>query len=146
MQIPNFLTRIDKSLTTKYNTPIYDVQIAEEKNDYNACTFCINNQKIVYREAKITPKKTGYFVAIWQRDNEGKTIPYQITDDFDYLLISTQQGYFLYPKEELAKLNIISTKLKEGKRGMRVYPVLETEMNKQALKTYQSHLPFWNNF
>jgi hypothetical protein len=29
---------------------------------------------------------------------------------------------------------------------MRVYSNLEVEMNKQALKTYQSHLPFYYNF
>lgn len=146
MLIPNFLIHLKNSLVDKFNASISDVQIAEEKNDYNACTFYFNNKKVIYREAKVTPKKVGYFVAIWQRNHDRKTIPYHITDDFDYFIIATQLGYFLYPKEELARLHIISTEQKEGKRGMRVYPILETEMNKQALKTYQSHLPFWNNF
>ena len=147
MPIPNFLIHLENSLTdNKFNASISDVQIVKEKNDYNACTFTLNDKKFIYREAKVTPKKVGYFVAIWQRDQQGKTIPYHIKDDFDYFIISTQQGYFLYPKEELARLHIISTEQNEGKRGMRVYPNLEAEMNKQALKTYQSHLPFWNNF
>ncbi|WP_025125567.1 MepB family protein [Myroides odoratimimus] len=141
-----YIEQLNKILGNCISTSISDIQWGIEKNDYNACTFTLNDKKFIYREAKVTPKKVGYFVAIWQRDYEGKTIPYRITDDFDYFIISTQQGYFLYPKEELARLHIISTEQNEGKRGMRVYPNLEAEMNKQALKTYQSHLPFWNNF
>ncbi|AJH13540.1 MepB family protein [Myroides profundi] len=146
MLLHNYQKQLNKILVNSITTSISDIQWSTEKNDYNACTFYFNNKKVIYREAKITPKKVGYFVAIWQRDHDGKTIPYHITDDFDYFIIATQQGYFLYPKEELARLHIISTEQKEGKRGMRVYPILETEMNKQALKTFQSHLPFWNNF
>jgi hypothetical protein len=42
----------------------YTITPFGEKNDYNACTIHIHNQVILYREAKVTPKKTGLFVAI----------------------------------------------------------------------------------
>lgn len=118
-----------------------------EKNEYSACTFIIGDKRIIYREAKVTPKKIGLFVAIWQRNTVGVTVPYHVEDEFDYMMIGvktdTDLGYFLFPKAVLVNLGIISTETKEGKRGMRIYPNLEEGMNKQALKTYQSQVSFF---
>ncbi|MEC4112583.1 MepB family protein [Myroides pelagicus] len=129
-------------------TPLTELSPIHEKNEYNAHTFKIGEKKVIYRQAKITPKKIGLFVAIWKRNKQGITQPYQTDDAFDFMMISVQtdkcNGYFLFPKEVLGSLGIISTNNKEGKRGMRVYPTLETDMNKQALKTYHSQISFFH--
>ncbi len=118
-----------------------------ESNEYNACSFSIDNYKIIYREAKVTPKKTGLFVAIWKRNEQGITEPYHIADDFDFMIIScvenNNKGYFIFPKEALATLNIISSANKEGKRGMRVYPTWDIPTNKQAITTQKKHKDFF---
>ncbi|MDM1380540.1 MepB family protein [Myroides marinus] len=146
MILQNYIPLLNKALKNDELTAITDITWSTEKNEYYACTFTLGSAKIVFREAKVTPKKIGLFVAIWRRNEDNITTPYHIDDNFDYFVIGTGSGCFVYPKSILVELQIISSNLKEGKRGMRVYPNLEVEMNKQALKTYQSHLPFYYNF
>lgn len=134
------LACLNKIIGNSENTPIIDFQNFVEKNDYNACSFVLGEAKIIYREAKVTPKKIGLFVAIWKRNEQGITAPYHEDDSFDFMVIAvTDQetnGLFVFPKNVLSTLGIISTSRKEGKRGTRIYPKVENGMNKQALTTY----------
>ena len=147
MFLKTLITSLNKVFPYEGDTIISSVQMMSEKNEYSACTFIIGDKRIIYREAKVTPKKIGLFVAIWQRNTVGVTVPYHVEDEFDYMMIGvktdTDLGYFLFPKAVLVNLGIISTETKEGKRGMRIYPNLEEGMNKQALKTYQSQVSFF---
>lgn len=101
----------------------------------------------IVRTAKTTPKKIGQFVSIWKRNKEGVTTPRDLEDDFDFLIIQceteTQKGRFVFPKIILAKKGIISTVEKEGKRGIRVYPPWDKAENKQAIKTQQWQLKYF---
>lgn len=110
-----------------------------ESAEYEACTFYLNEKSILYRVSKITPTKNGQFVAIWKRNNEGTTEPFDISDDFDFMIISSKSGnnfgQFIFPKSVLADNGIITKNGKEGKRGMRVYPPWDIAANKQAIKT-----------
>lgn len=142
----NYILLLNKALKNDELTAITDITWSTEKNEYYACTFTLGSTRMVFREAKVTPKKIGLFVAIWKRNENNITIPYHIDDDFDYLVIGTGSGCFVYPKSILVELQIITSNLKEGKRGMRVYPHLEEGMNKQALKTYQSQSLFYHSF
>lgn len=94
---------------------------------------------IKYRKAKITPKKTGQFVALWQRNILGKTEPYGFYNDFDFYIIETEYennlGCFVFPKTILAEKQILSVNEKEGKRGFRVYTTWDLPENKQAVNT-----------
>lgn len=96
---------------------------------------------IKYREAKITPKKIGQFVTVWQRNAAGVTEPFTTHDPFDFYIIMTQArhqlGYFIFPRSILGVKGILTTNKKEGKRGFRVYPDWDTPTNKQALQTQQ---------
>ena len=67
--------------------------------------------------AKITPKKIRQFVSIWKRDTRGITIPHNIGDDFQYMVIELENsmGRFVFPKEILLERQIISGKNTKGK-------------------------------
>lgn len=121
-----------------------------ECEEYFGYNFHLNQFKIKFRKAKITPKKTGQFVTIWKRNLNRKTEPFKNTDDFDFYIIFTEQkknsGFFIFPKNILSKRNILSTQSKEGKRGFRLYPNWDFPENKQAQKAKIWQTEFFINF
>ena len=110
-----------------------------ESANYCACTFELNNKLIQYRVANITPTKIGQFVAIWKRNNQGITAPFDVADALDFLIISVRDsenfGQFIFPKSVLVSKGIISQNEKGGKRGIRVYAPWDKPTNKQAMQT-----------
>ena len=56
---------------------------------------------------------------------------------------ATHLGQFVFPKKELISKGIISTSIKVGKRGFRVYPVWDKPLNKQAIKTQDWQLKYF---
>lgn len=118
-----------------------------ESKHYKACNFYLHKKKCFYREAKITPKKTGQFVTFWKRNKEGIIEPFHEKDKFDFYIITVRSknnsGLFLFPKKTLLAKNIISTDTKEGKRGFRVYPAWDIPNNKQATKTQEWQLHYF---
>lgn len=110
-----------------------------ESKEYSACSFELNGNRIQYRVSKITPTKTGQFVTIWKRNKSGITEPFNILDEFDFIVIASKccynLGQFIFPKSILADNGIITRNGKEGKRGIRVYPPWDIATNKQAKKT-----------
>ena len=110
-----------------------------ESANYGACYFELNEKIIQYRVANITPTKIGQFVAIWKRNNEGITAPFDVADSLDFMIISVRDsenfGQFIFPKSVLVSHGIISQNEKGGKRGIRVYAPWDKPENKQAIKT-----------
>ena len=110
-----------------------------ESTNYGACSFELNNYKIQFRVANITPTKIGQFVAIWKRNNQGITAPFDVADSLDFMIISVRDsenfGQFIFPKSVLVSHGIISQNEKGGKRGIRVYAPWDKPENKQAIKT-----------
>jgi hypothetical protein len=110
-----------------------------ESTAYGSCSFELNGRTVQYRIAKITPTKTGQFVTIWKRNNYGITEPFNISDNIDFIIISTRSednfGQFIFPKSVLAEKGIITQNGKVGKRGIRVYPPWDFTTNKQAQQT-----------
>ncbi|MDQ5930125.1 MAG: hypothetical protein QG594_1908 [Bacteroidota bacterium] len=110
-----------------------------ESTEYNAYRFTINKKNICYREAKITPKKTGQFVTLWKRNSSGTIEPFDFLDRIDLVIISVRKennfGQFIFPKAVLLEKGIFSTSTKEGKRATRVYPPWDVTTSKQAQKT-----------
>ena len=110
-----------------------------ESTNYGACSFELNGKLIQYRVANITPTKIGQFVAIWKRNNEGITAPFDVADSLDFMIISVRDsenfGQFIFPKSVLVSHGIISQNEKGGKRGIRVYAPWDKPTNKQAIKT-----------
>lgn len=111
----------------------------EEGKEYGACRFKLNGKSVLFRVAKVTPKKIGQFVAIWKRNELGITQAFEHTDEIDFLVISTRHGHnfgqFIFPKAALLANGIISNGQQEGKHGVRVYPPWDIVSNRQAEKT-----------
>jgi hypothetical protein len=146
-EIPASLTGINTTLFSALNFEMKEMTEEKESKEYAAYAFRLDNFGIIFRKAKITPTKVGQFVTIWKRNAEGVTQPYEFTDDFDFMIITTQSehhsGVFIFPKSVLLQKNIIIGPSNKGKRGIRVYPSWDTVTNKQAEKTQKWQLDYF---
>jgi hypothetical protein len=128
-----------KAYFEKLDFAVTNFIASSESQEYKACSFLLNNKKIIYRQAKITPTKLGQFVTIWKRNPEGITAPYDWNDKFDYFIVIVVRedkiGQFIFPKNVLRDHGIISYLNKDGKRGIRVYAPTEIVKSKQAITT-----------
>jgi hypothetical protein len=140
------LILIQEILFDNYNFEITQPLLELESSEYGACTFVLNNLNIRYRTAKITPTKTGQFVTLWKRINQGPIQPFDSNDPIDLFIISTRKddhfGLFIFPKSVLITKEIVSDK-KEGKRAIRVYPPWDVTTSKQAQKTQKWQLDYF---
>jgi hypothetical protein len=145
--IPNDLL-LAKELV--YDKCAYDCGLPvmeSESTEYGACDFKLNDLAVKFRTAKITPTKIGQFVTFWKRKGKGPIQPYDSTDKFDLLIVSVREGkklgQFIFSKEALIKHGILSTKSKEGKRALRVYPHWDKTTSLQAQKTQKWQSDFF---
>lgn len=138
-RFPNQLYLAKSFVYDKCNFNFGDFILEKESQEYGACSFTLNGMNIQFRTSKITPTKTGQFVTIWKRNQAGITQPFDLTDNIDFFIISSQTaerfGQFIFPKSLLLDKGIITGNQKEGKRGIRVYPPWDIATNKQAAKT-----------
>ena len=134
----NFKT-IKTEIYNKCTLEITDLQTEQESKEYHAYRFSLSGKQIIYRNAKITPKKIGQFVTFWKRSTNGPIEPFNVDDRLDFYVITVRDGnnlgQFVFPKSILIKKGIISTPTKEGKRGFRVYPNWDIAKSKQAQQT-----------
>jgi len=118
-----------------------------ESQDYGACRFRLDNQKIVFRIAKTTPKKVGQFVVLWKRAANGVIEPYDLKDDVDFFVVvvhaAEHVGQFVFPKNVLYKKGILSENGSGGKRAIRVYPSWDTITSRQAKNTQAWQLEYF---
>ncbi|CDK30924.1 MepB family protein [Candidatus Babela massiliensis] len=119
----------------------------EESKEYSASKFTINDFWIEFRTAKITPKKVGQFVTFWKRIGDSTILPYDISDKFDFFIVSVRKGnylgQFIFPKNILYQEGFLSVKGEGGKRAMRVYPPWDEANSKQAKKTQTWQLKYF---
>jgi hypothetical protein len=118
-----------------------------ESTEYKAYRFFLNEKNCCYREAKITPTKTGQFVTLWKRNASGIIAPFNFLDHIDFVIITVRKetflGQFIFPKSVLFEKGIFSTEAKEGKRAIRVYPPWDETTNNQAQKTQKWQLNYF---
>lgn len=130
-----------KMLYEPNNIHLSQVVPEQESIEYAACRFTINSYTILFRVAKITPKKIGQFVTFWKRDSSGVIAPFDVTDQLDFLVVSVrndnQLGQFIFPKTVLCTYGIVSRNGVGGKRALRVYPPWEKPTAQQARKSQQ---------
>jgi hypothetical protein len=135
----NDLKIVKELVYDKCGFDLKNAKLNIESVAYGACSFELNGITIQHRVSKITPTKTGQFVAIWKRNNYGLTEPFDVSDNLDFIVITARSdhnfGQFVFPKSVLADQGIISQNGKAGKRGIRVYPPWDIATNKQAEKT-----------
>jgi hypothetical protein len=127
--------RIYNPCGIKCSQPIME----KESADYGACTFKLNDFSVRFGVSKITPTKIGQFVTLWKRIGNSPIQPYDISDPFDFFVISTRKddclGQFIFPKSVLCEQDVLSIDGKGGKRAIRVYPPWDNPSSRQAQKT-----------
>ena len=128
----------------KTELQLTSVEKEAESQEYNAFRFILNSKSICYREAKITPTKTGQFVTLWKRNQTGFIEPFDYSDDIDFVIVNVRKGenwgQFIFPKKIALEKGIFSTPNKEGIRATRVYPPWDETVSKQAQKTQKWQL------
>ncbi|GGE97848.1 hypothetical protein SAMN05443634_106173 [Chishuiella changwenlii] len=145
----NELQLLEKIIFKPIDLQITDVVKDKECEEYLGFNFKVNEWNIKFRKSKITPKKVGQFVTFWKRNEEKQTEPFHLNDEFDFYIIASfdenNSGFFIFPKDILAKKQLISINEKEGKRGYRVYPNWVKTENKQAQKTQAWQVNYFVN-
>lgn len=128
--------RIYKPLNIRLTSEI--VKESESKN-YNACQFSLNNKNVIFREAKITPTKSGHFVTLWKRAKSGVIIPFDESDNIDLFVINVRSednhGQFVFSKSKLISEGILSSDGVKGKCAIRIYAPWIIVSSNQAIKT-----------
>lgn len=118
-----------------------------EAKEYNGYSFLLNNNNVIFRSAKITPKKISHFVTIWKRNENQITVPFDSSDNIDYFIITVRKdnnfGCFIFPVSTLLEHNIISNNEQGGKRGIRIYSPWDITINKQAKITQQWQIKYF---
>ncbi|CAM3701335.1 MepB family protein [Flavobacterium chungbukense] len=134
----------------KAGLELTDLQKENESGEYSAFRFSLDNKNICYREAKITPTKTGQFVTLWKRNDNGIIEPFDANDSIDFVIVSVRKdqnwGQFIFPKKTLLEKGVFSTEKKEGIRATRVYPPWDETKSKQAQKTQKWQLDYFFHF
>lgn len=133
------LLQVKELVYDKCNFEFTNLVIDSESEEYQACSLKLNSFQIIHRLSKITPTKIGQFVTIWKRNEKGITAPFDYSDNFDFIIITSKSenilGQFVFPKSVLLEKGIISNNNTSGKRGIRVYPPWDVPTSKQAEKT-----------
>ncbi|KAF7766404.1 hypothetical protein PUND_a2228 [Pseudoalteromonas undina] len=144
METSNSRTELTTLLQTNfaslgYKLPSADELVSHDHNaQYHGYAFTLNQKRIIYRKAKVTPDRPDAFLALWKRPadcSNSKPIPF--TNEFDYLLVAvssdgltssnnqvanSQSGLFIFPVELLVKKGIVSSLNSKGKTAFRVFP------------------------
>lgn len=145
--VPKDLITAKELVYDLLNFDLTEPQPEIESAEYSAYRFRINDKHICFREAKITPTKTGQFVTLWKR-NSSKTIePFDASDKIDFVIVNVRKndvfGQFIFPQSVLFEKGIFSTPKKEGIRATRVYPPWDETTSKQAQKTQNWQLDYF---
>lgn len=124
--------------------------VEPESCEYEACRFKLDNRNVLFRVAKITPKKLGQFVVLWKRIGSGPIQPYDALDNVDLVVINvfdgSSAGQFVFPKSVLIDKSIFSKDGSGGKLGFRVYPSWVNGLNASAEKTQRWQLKYFVEF
>jgi hypothetical protein len=94
---------------------------------------------VLYRSARLTPRKNGLFVAVWTRGHSGVTRPLDADDGVDVAAIHVREGdrsgVFLLPRAVLLARAVFASAQSPGRRGIRVYPPWTVPESAQARST-----------
>src|SRR5690606_20787203 len=102
-KMTNDLKQIQLQLSQLTDKKITDFVTDDECLEYLGCSFKLDDLKVKFRQAKVTPKKVGLFVTLWKRNVENKTEPFNENDPFDFYIIVAKQedhfGFFIFSKD-----------------------------------------------
>lgn len=120
-----------------------------QSSDYESGIAGIREELWHIRTARTTPTKPGAFVAFWTRGADGVTMPFAADNVSAGLLVFVEQldrrGVFRFTAAHLAELGVTS-EVRPGKRGFRVYPSWCTQLNATALATQRAQASAFQEF
>src|SRR5699024_7708167 len=94
-----------------FNFSIRKFELEVWNYEYEAINININNNSFKSRLAKKKPKKAGYFVTLWLKNELEKNRPYNYDEMKDKLIINVldgdNKGQFIFPKELLADKGVL---------------------------------------
>ena len=115
--------------------------------EYEGFDFSVSQTRYRSRLAKKTPKKAGYFLAIWEKNSENKNTPFSAETFPDYLIVNIiddeRKGQFIFPKRVLQQQGILSSPAQLGKMAFRVYTRWDQDLNSSATKTAKWQIPYF---
>lgn len=121
--------------------------IDPHNQEYEGFDFSIADTRYRSRLARKTPKKAGYFLAIWEKDSESKNSPFAANAFPDYLIVNIidgeRRGQFIFPNIILMRHGILKSPSMPGKMAFRVYTPWDKDLNMSAAKTAKWQLPFF---
>lgn len=126
---------------------IENKQLEKQNKEYEGALITINHTQYRSRLAKLTPKKKGYFVAFWEKDNHKKNQAFSYEESPEKLIVAiideSKKGLFIFPKTILLEQGILRTDSQKGKMAIRIYPSWETDLNSSATKTQKWQVPYF---
>ncbi|MEG0328615.1 MAG: MepB family protein [Erysipelothrix sp.] len=128
-----------------------NLTLIEENQNQEYEGFRFEYERKIYRSrlAKKTPKKKGYFVAFYEKDNLNVNQAFSDDDPADITLVSiidgNLKGIFIFPKEALKQHGILKTKSQKGKMAIRVYPSWEKDLNATATRTQKWQIEYFKD-
>lgn len=138
---------IKKLLSTMEYPELTKFCLEEQNKDYEGACFSISQSTFRSRLAKLTPKKKGYFLAFWEKNNLNTNQAFSYEKSPDYLIISIidgdKTGQFIFPKDLLKQQKILRTEAQKGKMAIRVYPSWEFDLNSTASNTQKWQTPYF---
>lgn len=144
------ITKLNDLLFELYGRAIVELLEDADSKAYTGFNFKLGGHAFKFRKSKQTPKKAGQFVVLWKRNEVRVSVPFDILDHFDFVIIWSEEkersGFFLFPKNKLASQRVLSVKEKEGKRGFRLYPDWVIPPNKLAERTKAWQSPYFIDF
>lgn len=137
--LPDYINHFIQNLCAHEFQTVSNITQDPESKDYKGFRLELDGVKIVFRAAKITPKKEGLFVTLRKRVSPGTpTVPFDYAD-IDFAIIyaekGPQKGYFIFESLLLVRQNILIKDQNSGKLGFRVYTPWCVPTSKQASKT-----------
>lgn len=148
IEIKNFIKSIFEPIGYKLTNEI-EVDPVPKNSKYCALKFSLNNKKIIYRNAKVTPDRPGAFVTIWQRPSSSSlnNKPISLNSiDLDYLFIrvkensddNSKEGIFIFPTSILIKKKLVLCEGSNGKTGFRVFPPWSADRGGIGMKVFSA--------
>lgn len=145
--LPPDLACVRESLYRTADLPFSDFAPGAESKDYGACTFKIGRRRVLFRCAKITPKKAGQFVTLWKRPDSGRIAPCDLNDPVDLVVIGVRRdrrlGQFVFPKALLHAQGVLARDGHGGRLAFRLYPAWDAPPNPNAHRCQRWQLPFF---
>jgi hypothetical protein len=115
--------------------------------EYGAFLLCVGDRHVRSRVARVTPTKSGLFVAVWRRAPDRSTQPHDSEEGIEVLAISVREGehfgLFVFPRDALIVHGIVSVAGVGGKRGFRLYPPWSAVESRQARQTQQWQVEYY---